>query len=248
MQMMPSPLRRLRNLAVRTLRHLPSPSQAVSPWVADDLFEAHRALYRFASTYALGRSCLDLGCGTGYGSEALAAAGAAEVRGVDSSSKAIAVARKRFGNSKVTFTVGDLTTYSTTPAKFDLAVAINVFVHVPEAAAAIRFQAGNLTSDGMLIASLPPILDGQTLDRHRALPRHRSNLYLWDWEDAFKSAFAELRLFRQVPPEGRLPRLADSAPASLRAEEYRFEELALADLYDVGSLAAVYVASSPKAL
>lgn len=243
---MPSLPRRLRNLAVRTLNRLPPPSHAVSPLIADDLFEAHRGLYLFAGSFAAGRRCLDLGCGSGYGSQILASAGALEVLGIDQDPRVIAFAQRRFAGAASRFEVADIASFSAGSAPFGLAVAINLLVHVPEAAAALRHQARNLSPDGVLVASVPPILDAQTMDLHRTLPRHRSNLYLWDWEDAFKAAFTGLRLFRQLPPEGRLPRLADSSPSRLRAEEYRFEELALADLYDVGSLAAVFVASVPK--
>ncbi len=130
--------------------------------------------------------------------------------------------------------------------RFGLVVAANLLVHVTDARAVLQRAAGLLEPEGVLVASVPPILDGQTMDLHRTLPSHLSNLYLWDWEDLLRASFGKLRLFRQSPPPGRHPDLAGSGPPRVEAAEFSFEEIALADLYDAGTMAAVFVCSEPK--
>lgn len=238
--------RRLRNLALRTVRGLPRTSLAVSPELDSDLFQAHRALYQFAARFAAGRRTLDLGCGTGYGTAHLVAAGATAALGVDLSPGCVAAARRRFGGPAVNFRVGDAESLAPDLGSFELVTAINLLVQLRDPRRALAACASHLTASGTLVASVPPILDGQTMDHHRTLPTHRSNLYLWDWEDLLRSHFGELKLYRQVPPAGRLPDLASAGPARLLAEEYAFEEIPLADLYDAGSFAAIFVAAQPK--
>lgn len=244
---MSSTLGRVRNLLIRWKNGLPSPGQAVSPLIDNDLFQAHLALYLFAGRFASGQRCLDLGCGTGYGTARLAEAGAREAVGLDLDGRSVAFARRRFGSERVRFVAQDAASADSDPAgPFGLVVAANLLVHVPEPGAVARRAARLMEPDGTFVASVPPILDGQTMDLHRTLPSHRSNLYLWEWEDLFRASFGKLRLFRQLPPADRHPDLGSSGSPRVRAEEHAFEEIALADLYDAGTLAAVFVCTEPR--
>jgi SAM-dependent methyltransferase len=247
---MPRTSRRARNLLVRLKAGLPSPRIAVSPAIDNDLFQAHLALYRFAAVFAPGRRCLDLGCGTGYGAAHLRACGATEVLGIDVDPRAIRYARRTFAGEGVAFErceASALAPLAAARGPFDLATAINALVHLEEPQSVVEQVAAHLRPDGVFVASVPPILDGQTMDLLRSLPTHRAHLYLWDWEDVFKASFGSLRLFRQQPPAGRLPDLADPGPARLFASDYAFEELALLDLYDVGSMGAIFLCTEPQA-
>lgn len=242
---MPRAVRRARNAMVRLLRGLPPPSRAVAPEVDNDLYQAHLAVYRFCSSFAADRRCLDLGCGTGYGAAELAGAGgAAEVVGIDPDARSIAYARRRFG-AAVRFEAMAVEALDEGLGEFGLVAACNVLAQVEDPAGALERVAPRLAADGLFIASVPPILDGQTMDLHRSRTAHRSNLYLWEWEDLLRGRFGALRLFRQEPPPGLVPDFAHPGPSRVKARAYAFEELPLADLYDVGSLTAVFVASEP---
>ena len=67
----------------------------VASWLLPRAMRPHvAAVYAFAAGYVQGQRVLDLGCGTGYGSARLAAAGAASVVGIDSDAKSLAYARR----------------------------------------------------------------------------------------------------------------------------------------------------------
>ncbi|HXU30797.1 MAG TPA: hypothetical protein VN851_09500, partial [Thermoanaerobaculia bacterium] len=133
---------------------------------------------------------------------------------------------------------------------FDRIVLGNVLTHLADPEAALSAAAAHLafdspdsdSGDGLLIASVPPILDGQTLAKHRALGS-RNARFLWDWVEALSGHFPNLRLFRCLPPEGVHPDFADPAPSRLAPSDFSFEEIPLANLDDIGGLAALFVGS-----
>ncbi len=236
---------RLENAWARLLAGLPVRGPVISPEVPNDLFQAHRAFYAFASRFAADRELLDLGCGTGYGTADLIAAGARRAVGLDSDARSIRYAKRRFRLPGLTFHRATAERLPDHLGRFDRIVLGNVLTHLADPDAALAAAAKHLASydgEGLLIASVPPILDGQTLSQHRAL-KVRSPRFLWDWQEALGGHFRELRLFRCLPPKGVHPDFGDPAPSRLSPAAFRFEEIPLANLDDVGGLAAVFVAS-----
>ncbi len=248
--------------AWRRLRHgLPARGSRVSPEAANDLFVAHLAVYDFAAGLAGGRRVLDLGCGTGYGGAHLLAAGAATVVGVDPDAVAIAYARRRFAGPRLTFVQGraeelpllqgraeNLPAVLPAPEeRFDLIVAANLLAHLAAPAEALAGALRVLAAGGSLLASVPPVVDDRTMDQHRASGVHRSNRYLWGWETLLRDHFAELRLFRLLPPDGARLDLGDPRRSRLAAGDFRREELPLANLDEAGTLSAIFVGVSARA-
>ena len=238
---------RLKNAAARLLAGLPARGPVISPEVPNDLFAAHRSFYAFAARFAADREVLDLGCGTGYGTADLAQAGARRAVGIDPDGRSIRYARRRFRAPGLAFHRAAAERLPERLGTFDRIVLGNVLSHLAEPDAALSALGAHLApdseaGDGLLIASVPPILDGQTLAKHRALGT-RNPRFLWDWVEALSGHFPRLRLFRCLPPEGVHPDFADPRPSSLSPADFRFEEIPLENLDDVGGLAAVFVGS-----
>jgi len=245
-------LARAGNALRRRLAGLPARG-GVSPAASNDLFVAHLAAYRFAARYAAGRRVIDVGCGTGYGAAELARAGAAEVVGLDPDLRNLAYATKRFGGrfggGTVRF-VGGRAEALPEPlgegaGRFGLAVAANVLAHLVEPGAALDGMVRVLTPDAVVVATVPPIVDDSMMDAQRASGVHRANRYLWDWESLLRARFRDLRLYRLDPPAGARLDLTDPRRSRWRADELPWEEVSLARLTGVGTLAAAFVASSP---
>jgi SAM-dependent methyltransferase len=211
----------------------------VSPEVPNDLFQALLAIYVFAGRFAEGRRGLDLGCGTGYGSARLAAAGAAEVVGLDADQHNLSYARRFAGARFVQGTPED------PPADlgtFGLIVAVNLLPHAQSPGPLVEWAARHLDPEGVFLASVPPIVDERTMEQHRASGLHRTSLYLWNWESLLRRRFREVRLYGTLPPAGARIDLADPSPSRVRAEDFRFEEVSPARPASAGSLSAILVA------
>lgn len=96
------------------------------------LIEAeHLARYWWVARLASGRRVLDAGCGTAYGSEILAQAGADEVVGVDLDADVIEEARDSVSDS-VSLLVGDAQELPLEDSSFDLVVCFELIEHVEE--------------------------------------------------------------------------------------------------------------------
>jgi SAM-dependent methyltransferase len=218
----------------------------VSPEVPNDLFQAHLALYLFAAGLAAGKRVLDLGCGTGYGTARLAEAGAAGVLGIDSDPACVAYARRRFARPGVRFAAGDAESLEEPPGAFDLVFAPYLLPRLASPAPALGAVARLLAPEGTFAASVPPIVDEEAMEQHRESGLHPSVLYLWDWESLLRRRFEELRLVRLDPPRGARLDFTDPFPSRLRAEQFLFEEVSLADPRSAGTLSAIFVCRGPR--
>lgn len=84
-----------------------------------------------------GESLLDVGCGTGYFTRALAAATGAPVTGIDINPDWIAYARRR-NSTNVTYEVADARALPYEAASFDLVMSITALCFIEEERAAVR--------------------------------------------------------------------------------------------------------------
>lgn len=113
----------------------------------------HVVRYRWAAQAAAGRSVLDAGCGSGYGSAILAAAGASEVIGVDIA--ADVVSRVENSPATVSMRAGDLRALNFADGRFGLVVCFEVIEHLDDPMAALDELVRVLAPDGLLLLSSP---------------------------------------------------------------------------------------------
>lgn len=124
--------------------------------MAGQLMESeHRGRYWWAAQLAKERKVLDAGCGTGYGTEILTAAGAESVVGIDISHEAIDYARSSFEGALSRFVLGDLRELPFGDDTFDLVVCFEVIEHVEEQQRVIGELHRVLRAGGLLAISSP---------------------------------------------------------------------------------------------
>lgn len=89
----------------------------------------HQSAYVQASTMASGKSVLDLGCNTGYGTQILAKS-ARRVVGVDVSQGAISAARQQYGDTGIEFQLIDGEQLPFADSEFDVIISFQVLEHI----------------------------------------------------------------------------------------------------------------------
>ncbi len=114
----------------------------------------HRARYRWAARLVAGKTVLDVACGTGYGLEMYARAGAAKVTGVDVDPEAVEQATARHGEV-ATVRQGDLRDLPLEDDSFDVVTCFETIEHVEGPEAGIAELRRVLKPKGVLVISSP---------------------------------------------------------------------------------------------
>jgi ubiquinone/menaquinone biosynthesis C-methylase UbiE len=125
-----------------------------------DLFAPERAAfhkdrYVYASQFVEGRVVLDAACGTGYGADILAKAGAHKIFGVDIDYRSIRYAENRFGQENIEFIQGDVTNVPCLNNSCDVVISFETIEHVADDQSVVAEFARVLKTNGILIISTP---------------------------------------------------------------------------------------------
>jgi SAM-dependent methyltransferase len=114
----------------------------------------HLARYAWIARLAAGRRVLDAACGTGYGAQLIADAGASEVVGVDIDEATVAAASGVVGDG-VSLQVGDLHRLPFAEDSFDLIACFEAIEHVADPEPVLDELRRVLRPDGVLALSTP---------------------------------------------------------------------------------------------
>jgi ubiquinone/menaquinone biosynthesis C-methylase UbiE len=114
----------------------------------------HLERYRFATKYVLNKTVLDMACGTGYGSNIMAKAGAKFVKGIDISSELIDYGRTHYQRNNLSFEVGDACTFIG-DSLYDVIVSFETIEHVEDYHLMLINLHRLLKKNGLLIISTP---------------------------------------------------------------------------------------------
>jgi ubiquinone/menaquinone biosynthesis C-methylase UbiE len=109
------------------------------------------ARYAFVAQFIQGRRVLDVGCGNGWGTAMLLAAGASSVCGIDSDAAAVAAARERLPDAQ--FVQGDPVSLPWNPESFEVVVCFDTIEHLGEVDRTLDEMVRVLTEDGLLVVS-----------------------------------------------------------------------------------------------
>lgn len=165
--------------------------------VDPDLWNEHIARYLFASRLGRRKKVLDLGCGAGYGSAEMAAT-AAYVVGVDVSVEAIALARREYARSNVTYVCGSGEALPFHPGTFDLVVAFEMIEHLADWEALLREARRVLAPAGQFVVSTPNrLFYAESRRLSGPNPYHRHEFDYAEFDGALRSFFPHVSMFVQ---------------------------------------------------
>lgn len=135
-----------------------------------------------------GRRWLDVGCGTGALSEAVLTTDPARLVGVDTSEQFLAAARRRIGDRRASFLVGDAQSLPLPDHDVDAVVSGLALNFVPEPRRAVAEFARVARPGGTIAAYVWDYAEGMAVIRH-----------FWDAAIALDPAAAELDEGRRFP-------------------------------------------------
>lgn len=119
------------------------------------IYLLHIATYRFAETYTRGKRVLDFGCGSGYGSAAVAQS-ALSVTGVDVADDAVAYAQSHFSRPNLDYQkVDPRQPLPFEDGSFDTVLSFQVFEHVSDTQRYLAEIRRVLVPGGVLVLVTP---------------------------------------------------------------------------------------------
>jgi SAM-dependent methyltransferase len=157
-------------------------------------FWEHIYRYRFAIRFVPGRRVLDIACGEGYGTAALARAGAARVLGVDLSEETCEHARRKYG---VDARVGDACCVPLPDRSLDVIVSFETIEHLAAPAIFLDECRRLLVPGGTLVISTPNREAFQQVDG--ANPFHCAEMTEDEFTSLLASRFKRWELYTQRP-------------------------------------------------
>lgn len=159
-----------------------------------EIYMEHIARYDFASQFIVGKTVLDIACGSGYGANLLLKNGAKFVYGIDISDEAIAYCKKNYKNKNLQFNVGNVEKIPMNNESVDVIVSFETLEHVNEDAQNKFMIEINriLKKDGILLISTPNALVSPIGNKY-----HLKELSCSEFENYLKSNFKFVKIYFQ---------------------------------------------------
>jgi SAM-dependent methyltransferase/glycosyltransferase involved in cell wall biosynthesis len=160
------------------------------PTFAKKMYQEHIARYFFTKKWIKDKTVLDVGCGSGYGSQWMAKNGALRVKGFDISADSIDHAKLYYCYQNLSFEVASVLDFSSF-SKYDVITCFELIEHVDEQQKVIQNLKKLLNDDGLLIISTP-----RKLENRRSI-FHKEEFTKIKFEELLKDNFVNYKLYFQ---------------------------------------------------
>ena len=172
----------------------PTGERYVHNEIIDQNAAEHIHRYQLASRFSGNKRILDIGCGSGYGSQLLK--NCLSYTGIDISAEAIQHCKDSFGGPNIAFQVSDATKLEIPQERFDLITCFEVLEHVVHPGLIVQHAARLLKEDGLFISSTP---DKTIYNSHRSEPNefHVHEMEKHEYKEMLNANFNHTVLFAQ---------------------------------------------------
>lgn len=175
-----------------------------------DLWNEHLARYAFVRQFCRDQRVLDIGCGTGYGTDVLRQT-AASVIGLDYASGALDYARINYPTSKWIRGSADALPFANN--SFDLAVSFEVIEHLLDHQALLREAARVVNPNGVFIVSTPnTVFYAEARQTSGPNPFHQHEFTLDEFRHALAAHFSNVAVLAENHTAGILIESPDGSP------------------------------------
>lgn len=162
--------------------------------VVPGILSLHRIRYEFAKPFCAGKEVLDIACGAGYGTKALAGV-ARRVVGVDVDDTAIRFAGRHDGGAGGHYFVGDAMALPFADGSFDVVVSFETIEHLPNIPRYLAEIRRVLRPHGVYLVSTPRV---RTTTYRPRNPHHTVEYAPRDFEALLTRYFGSIELYGQV--------------------------------------------------
>lgn len=128
---------------------------SLESWTPPWLRYQHVARYEWACTFVANSRVIDAACGTGYGSQMLARAGAASVLGIDVDEATVESANHGLASDRLSFATADAVQLPLDDASADLYTSFETIEHVEHDEAFVAEAARVVRPGGRFLCSTP---------------------------------------------------------------------------------------------
>jgi ubiquinone/menaquinone biosynthesis C-methylase UbiE len=174
---------------------LPWTGERFVPEVSGQVAMEHLHRYLIAAELVAGKQVLDIACGEGYGSAALART-ATSVVGVDIAEEAVKHAAARYRDSRLRFLHGTCLDIPIPSQSVDVVVSFETIEHVSEHDQVLREFRRVLRPGGLLIMSSPDKREYSDIPGYRN-PFHVRELYREEFRGLLQKYFAHIEMLGQ---------------------------------------------------
>ena len=127
-------------------------------------YYAHLSIYRFASQFCKNKDCLEIGCGTGYGSHYLADLEVKSYSAIDKDPLVVEDLNEKYRNINFKSVDLDLFPLPFDKRSFDFIFSSNVFEHIAYIDPVLTQCNQLLRNNGMALIAVPPVITSGMLE------------------------------------------------------------------------------------
>lgn len=174
---------------------VPFTGERYVPGISGQIQFEHFHRYLYASEFTAGKAVLDIACGEGYGSQALAPR-AAQVVGIDIDLASVQRANQTYRRPNLRYLHGSLEAIPQADQSFDVVACFETLEHVGNQRQALSELARVLKGDGLLLISTPNAgSDDQAW--HEGNPFHTHELTRQEFQALLAERFQHVRIVEQ---------------------------------------------------